>query len=1336
MKITSTFFLMSCICLALLTTNLPLVFAQGVSVPFKTYEAENGTLGGGAAIRSLGAMPTAPTPELEASGQKFVELNATNESISWTTNDPTNTIVVRASIPDEATGGGITATLNLYVNGTFRQALTFTSKYSWVYGVNGFTNNNPSAGTPKKFYDQSRAFISGAAVAAGSTIMLKKEAANTASFYHIDLIQLENVGAALSQPANTLSIVSYGATANDGTDDTQAIKNCVTACKSQGKGMWIPTGTFNNSSRITADGVNIYGAGMWYSTIQRIVSGTTHALDLANCTIQDLYIDNPETARTVAEGHDYGVLMKGAKGWAVQRVWVHRGGACFWLSGTDGTIKDCRATESWADGINLNNGPTADPQKLGLRLTAQNNYIIGSADDGIAINAQNGGGTAGNVVDARVLNNTSIGTIWGNGMRIAGGRNTILRDNLITDANDGNGIRIGQFGTTGNPCESALVLNNLLLRCGGIRSTFGNNSITVADNANATVNSNTINDSHNAGIELQNCTANFTDNTVNHPETTGFRVKSGVSGSAVITTNTVNNLNSGQLAYQNNSPFTFTATLNGNSWQGALDVEWTVMDRRGWTASASLNTGSAGNALDSVATTRWATGTSQVAGQYFIVDMKTVNTIDKIGLDASNSQNDFPAGYEVYMSNDGINWGNVLASGDGTPGITIISVNQKTGRYIKVVQTKSKSGYWSIHEFRVIGKVDVTSLALSPGSATLNGAASQQLALTVLPAKATNKKVTWTSDHPEIAKVNDSGLVTTVSNGVATVTATSKDNPNVKASSIITAVVVNINILASQSFTISENAAKDSVAGVVATSGANAGTTLKNWQITGGTGASIFTIDSLSGVIKLINNGALDYESTTSYSLKVKVSDALVSSAEETVIINVKNENDQVSVITAGQQFTLSESAAAGQPAGIVLATDGDDKNQPGFTSWIWEMTGGAGVFAIDSASGTINVVQNSMLDFEAATSYILNVRVNDGQFTSAEETITINLTNENDNAPAIQAQTYTISESVNQGAILFQATITDADDTNQSGYSKFQNWQIAGGSGAGVFKIDSAGSVKLAANSILDFEQVMSYTINLKVSDGLFNSPEETITINLNNENDNAPVITGPLSFAIDGESNNLIGKLNASDADDVNKPGYTSLVNWAIVGGSGSSLFSINPNTGVIMIASLENIDFNSHSYELLVKVSDGINESNPKQINVTISNNINVCHNGHVISISRNAVKAHIKHGCTLGSCGGNGSFIASHVNEDFNLQSISQPSIIIYPNPVLDKLQVNLGTEIKNVRKIMVSNLSGQTVLQQAVNGETLVVLNFDQLITGMYVVTIIADEVKTFKVVKQ
>jgi hypothetical protein len=200
-------------------------------------------------------------------------------------------------------------------------------------------------------------------------------------------------------------------------------------------------------------------------------------------------------------------------------------------------------------------------------MTAQNNFIIGSGDDGIALNAQNGGGTAKNMVDVRILNNTSIGAMWGNGMRIAGGRNTILKDNLITDPTSSNGLRIGKFGTNGNPCESALVSGNLILRGCGLRPVYGHGGICVADGASANITSNTITDSPGLGIDVQTSNAVFTSNTINRPALQGFLIKSGATGTGTFTTNVVKDWDNSYLAFQNNAPSTFVTTSSGNSWQ-------------------------------------------------------------------------------------------------------------------------------------------------------------------------------------------------------------------------------------------------------------------------------------------------------------------------------------------------------------------------------------------------------------------------------------------------------------------------------------------------------------------------------------------------------------------------------------------------------------------------------------------------------------------------------------------------------------------------------------------------------------------------------------------------
>src|SRR5882757_10692021 len=127
------------------------VAAAGATTPFATVEAETGTRGGGAALRSLtpgAAAPTAASLETEASGYSLVELKATGDSLTLPNNTgkAANTLVVRVSIPDAAAGGGITASLNLYVNGVYRQAISLSSKQAWNYRDATTNPDDPNAG--------------------------------------------------------------------------------------------------------------------------------------------------------------------------------------------------------------------------------------------------------------------------------------------------------------------------------------------------------------------------------------------------------------------------------------------------------------------------------------------------------------------------------------------------------------------------------------------------------------------------------------------------------------------------------------------------------------------------------------------------------------------------------------------------------------------------------------------------------------------------------------------------------------------------------------------------------------------------------------------------------------------------------------------------------------------------------------------------------------------------------------------------------------------------------------------------------------------------------------
>jgi hypothetical protein len=129
----------------------------------------------------------------------------------------------------------------------------------------------------------------------------------------------------------------------------------------------------------------------------------------------------------------------------------------------------------------------------------------------------------------------------------------------------------------------------------------------------------------------------------------------------------------------------------------------TAYPRTGWTATASATNGTEvpARALDGNTSTRWSTGAPQTNGQWFLLDTTASRAFTQITLDAASSTTDYPRGYQVFVSSDGVNFGSAIATGAGTGALVTISFPSQTGRYIKIVQTGSATSWWSIAELNV-----------------------------------------------------------------------------------------------------------------------------------------------------------------------------------------------------------------------------------------------------------------------------------------------------------------------------------------------------------------------------------------------------------------------------------------------------------------------------------------------------------------------------------------------------------------------------------------------------------------------------------------------------------
>ncbi|MGN6727215.1 MAG: right-handed parallel beta-helix repeat-containing protein [Tepidisphaeraceae bacterium] len=556
----------------------PGALGAGAKTPFVTLEAEAGTLSGKAAVHSFKAgmpVPKVATLELEASGAAYVRLSGPGDRIAWVVPiDGVNAIVVRGNVPDSPTGGGTTATLGLYVDGVFRQHITLSSKQSIVYRTDklGWIDDPTKGGMPFKFYNDDSALIDGDPIRKGSTLELRAEPGATAAEYNIDCIDLEPVPPPVPQPANSLSVVDYGAKPDTDIDSQAAIQKCVDDARKLRKIVYLPPGRYKTSSLVGTGldfkGVTVQGAGMWRTVLYRACPLDPTKPRWRSCVrintgsvLRDLQFDSNSFRRATGQGQtgggDYGVLG-GGNGWLIERIWSRHNDA-IWLSGTDGTIRDSRVSDSWGDGINLNNGNTPSPGNPGVRLTVENCYVRNTGDDGFATYSDAGAkGDNTQMVDTHILNNTAVAPYWANCLRVAGGKNVVVRGNLLLDGASNSGMTVGVFGKTGQPLESALVEDNEIHRAGGWN---GNDRHGIAIGSqtgmftNCILRNNAVYDAYRDGIKIGPDKINVTleNNQVVRPALDGIFVSGKVTGIGIFRSNVITGLRPGQKAIVNQS---------------------------------------------------------------------------------------------------------------------------------------------------------------------------------------------------------------------------------------------------------------------------------------------------------------------------------------------------------------------------------------------------------------------------------------------------------------------------------------------------------------------------------------------------------------------------------------------------------------------------------------------------------------------------------------------------------------------------------------------------------------------------------------------------------------
>ena len=391
---------------------------------------------------------------------------------------------------------------------------------------------------------------------------------------------------------------------------------------------------------------------------------------------------------------------------------------------------------------------------------------------------------------------------------------------------------------------------------------------------------------------------------------------------------------------------------------------------------------------------------------------------------------------------------------------------------------------------------------------------------------------------------------------------------------------------------IPENTIADEPVGLPVSATDDEGDTL-TYEL-GGTDAGAFDFDTTTGQIK--TKDALDYESQSSYSVTVSVSDGKANDGtvedppQPDTYIDVTIEVDDVNEApifdtTPPVEYDIAENTAADSPIGTALTATDPDENE----TLTYGLNGtDASSFDID-ANGQIKT--KAALDHENKETYTVTVTVSDGrddagddeQTPVADATIAVTITVTDEDDPG----TITLSPTQPSAGNEVTATLED-DDGLKTGVDVTWKWETSPNQTTWTVIEGETTNTYLPQQG--DIGNYLRVTATYEDELGAGKTAEKetdsaVLTMEATNE---SPAFDANLTTTLSVRENTPAGEnigdpFTATDADD-------SSLTYSL-GGTDSAEFAIVDTTGQIQtkeVLDYENTD-NQTSYSVTVEVRD---------------------------------------------------------------------------------------------------------------------------------------------------
>jgi ELWxxDGT repeat protein len=397
----------------------------------------------------------------------------------------------------------------------------------------------------------------------------------------------------------------------------------------------------------------------------------------------------------------------------------------------------------------------------------------------------------------------------------------------------------------------------------------------------------------------------------------------------------------------------------------------------------------------------------------------------------------------------------------------------------------------------------------------------------------------------------------------------------------------------SGSGTVNENAGPALVLGSLSSIDPDSPTTPQSftYNLVSGTGDSDNAAFSVVAN-QLLLNASADFETKSSYSLRLRSTDQGGLFTEKVLTIAVNNLNDAPTDLGLSAS-SVNENVAANSVIGSFNSTDQDAGN-----TFTYSLVAGSGA----TDNGAFNILGNQLRinaipNFETKSSFSIRVRSTDQSGAFVEKVLPISILNVNETPTNISLSASSVIENVAAGSLVGTLSSTDPDAplTPQSfGY------RLVAGTGDtdnAAFEIQE-NELRLRATP--DFELKSSYSIRLQTRDQGNRTFAKVFTITVTSQAE-APTDLALSASSLDENvaAGTVVGSLSSTDQDAGNTFSY-SLV--AGTGATDNGAFTIVGNQLQINTSP----DFETkNSYSIRVRSTDQGGLSFEKALSIGINN-----------------------------------------------------------------------------------------------------------------------------------